>query len=358
MTNGATAASELLNPFLRLVRAQGRVAERRLLERATSLLGAVGIDPDALSRPNARIPHGAVMALLRGVVDVLDDPAAGLHAGIGAEADDFGLYEYVVRSALTLGLSVRCSERYLALLHDGAELELLIEGEQALLLHRLSRGLSAPASVHEFVLVALATGTQRYLGRRAVPTELRFEHAAPSYSAELEQAVATRVRFAQQHNALVFPAAALELPMVHADAGLHATLCRYADQLLAQLSTHKPVAHRVRSLVRERILEGEHSLATLPSVATSLRTSARSLRRKLEHEGTSHSDLVDDVRRELAISYLAQAELDLSQIAFRLGFAYSPAFHRAFKRWYGMGPSDYRRRMAGGQWQRLLGGQQ
>jgi len=356
MASGATAATELLNPFLRLVRAQGRVAERRLLERAGPLLASVGVDQDALSRPNARIPHAAVMALLRVVVEVLDDPAAGLHAGIGAQADDFGLYEYVVRSAPTLGLSVRCSERYLALLHEGAELELAVDGERALLVYRLSRGLTAPSGVHEFVISALLAGTKRYLGPRALPSELRFEHAAPPYRAELERAVGTVVRFEQSHTALVFPAAALDLPMAHADAGLHATLCRYADQLLAQLSTHKPVAHRVRSLLRERIVEGEHAQATLPSVASALRTSARSLRRKLEHEGTSHSDLVDDVRRELAIGFLAQAELDLSQIAFRLGFAYSPAFHRAFRRWYGMGPSDYRRRMGGQLVQRLLGG--
>ena len=355
MRSGASAATELLNPFLRLVRQQGRAAERQLLERATPLLTAVGVDQDVLARPNARIPHAAVMGLLRVVVEVLDDPAAGLHAGVAAQADDFGLYEYVVRSAPTLGQSVRCSERYLALLHDGAGLELVVDGEQALLMYRLSRGLTAPAGVYEFVLSALLTGTQRFLGPRALPSELRFEHAAPAYRAELEQTLGTRVRFEQTHTALVFPTAALELPMVHAEAGLHATLCRYADQLLAQLSTHKPVAHRVRSLLRERIVEGEHSQATLPSMASALRTSTRSLRRKLEHEGTSHSDLVDDVRRELAIGYLAQAELDLSQIAFRLGFAYSPAFHRAFRRWYGMGPSDYRRRMAGGQWQRMLG---
>jgi AraC-like DNA-binding protein len=354
--SGATAATELLNPFLRLVRAQGRLAERRLLERAAPVLGSVGVDQDALSRPNARIPHAAVLALLRAVVEVLDDPAAGLHAGTSAQADDFGLYEYVVRSAPTLGLSLRCSERYLALLHDGAELELVVEGDQALLAYRLSRGLSAPGGVHEFVVCALLAGTRRYLGPRAIPRELRFEHAPPPYLAELEQAVGTVVRFGQAHTALVFSSAALELPMTHADAGLHATLCRYADQLLAQLSTHKPVAHRVRSLLRERIVEGEHSQATLPSMASALRTSARSLRRKLEHEGTSHSDLVDDVRRELAIGFLAQAELDLSEIAFRLGFAYSPAFHRAFRRWYGMGPSDYRKRMGGQLVQRLLGG--
>jgi AraC-like DNA-binding protein len=348
-------ATELLNPFLRMVREAGRGAERRLLERSAGLLGSAGVDQDALGQADARIPHSVAVGLMRLVIEVLDDPAAALHAGMTVHPDDFGLFEYVVRTAPTLELSARSSERYLPLLHDGAEAELIIDGERALFVQRLTRGLAAPAGVQEFVMAAFITGTQRYLGSPSPPSEVRFEHAAPPHAAELERVFATKVRFEQEQTALVFPTAALALPMVHADAGLHGVLCRYADQQLAQLTTHKPVAHRVRNLLRERIVEGAHEHASLPSVASTMRTSARSLRRKLEHEGTSHSDLVDDVRRELAVDLLAQAELDLSQIAFRLGFAYSPAFHRAFRRWYGMGPSDYRKRMGGGAWmQRLL----
>jgi AraC-like DNA-binding protein len=356
VARGATIATELLSPFLRMVRDAGRAAERRLLERSAGLLASAGVDQDSLGQPNARIPHSAAVGLMRLIADLLGDPAVGLHAGMTVGPDDFGLFEYVVRSAPTLELSARSTQRYLPLLHDGAESELIADGKQARLIYRLTRGLASPAGVHEFVMAAFITGTARYLGIEAPPAEVHFEHAAPAHAAELERVFGSRVRFAQEHTALVFPAAALALPMVHADAGLHATLCRYADQQLAQLTTHKPVAHRVRNLVRERIGDGEHERANLPSVASTLRTSARSLRRKLEHEGTSHSDLVDDVRRELAVDLLAQAELDLSQIAFRLGFAYSPAFHRAFRRWYGMGPSDYRKRMGGGgAWmQRLL----
>jgi AraC-like DNA-binding protein len=350
-------ATELLNPFLRLVREAGRGAERRLLERSARLLGSAGVDQDTLGQANARISHAVAVGLMRIAIEVLDNPAAALHAGMSVGPDDFGLFEYVVRSAPTLELSARSNQRYLPLLHDGAESELVVEGEQALFVYRLTRGLVAPAGVQEFVVAAFISGTRRYLNISAPPSEVRFDHPAPAHAPEIERVFGTTVRFDQKQTALVFPSAALALPLVHADAGLHATLCRYADQELAQLSTHKPVAHRVRNLVRERIVDGNHEHATLPSVASALRTSERSLRRKLEHEGTSHSDLIDDVRRELAVDLLAQAELDLSQIAFRLGFAYSPAFHRAFRRWYGMGPSDYRKRMGGGAWmQRLLAG--
>jgi AraC-like DNA-binding protein len=67
-----------------------------------------------------------------------------------------------------------------------------------------------------------------------------------------------------------------------------------------------------------------------------------SLRRKLAAEHTTHSELLDALRRELALELLAHPELDIAEVAFRLGFSHPPAFHRAFKRWYGVSPSDHR----------------
>ena len=66
------------------------------------------------------------------------------------------------------------------------------------------------------------------------------------------------------------------------------------------------------------------------------------MRRKLGAEGTTHSELLDVLRRDLALELLAEPELDVAEIAFRLGFAHPPAFHRAFKRWLGISPSEHR----------------
>jgi AraC-like DNA-binding protein len=83
------------------------------------------------------------------------------------------------------------------------------------------------------------------------------------------------------------------------------------------------------------------------NIARQLHISPRTLGRKLEHEGTNFKELLDDLRRRLALSYVGGHDLGLAEIAFLLGFSQSAAFHRAFKRWTGVTPLEYRRARRG-----------
>jgi len=83
-------------------------------------------------------------------------------------------------------------------------------------------------------------------------------------------------------------------------------------------------------------------------VATRLGMSRRSLTRHLEHEHTSYSELLNEVRRELALQLLRRDDLDVQEIAARLGYSLTAAFSRAFRRWEGMSPMQYRRAHATG----------
>ena len=82
--------------------------------------------------------------------------------------------------------------------------------------------------------------------------------------------------------------------------------------------------------------------ATLADVASALHLSERTLARKLEHEGTSFKNLLEDLRRRLALRYVGDSDLAFSEIAFLLGFSQVAAFHRAFKRWTDQTPLEYR----------------
>jgi AraC-like DNA-binding protein len=86
-------------------------------------------------------------------------------------------------------------------------------------------------------------------------------------------------------------------------------------------------------------------LPTLPTTATAVRIPERTLQRRLAEEGVSHSALVDDVRRSLAVKYLGSANVSVTEIAYMLHFADPTVFSRAFKRWTGESPAAYRKRL-------------
>jgi len=83
-------------------------------------------------------------------------------------------------------------------------------------------------------------------------------------------------------------------------------------------------------------------LPTMAAVARTLGMSARSLHRSLEAEGTKFLAIVDDVRREFAQRYLARKSLNLGEVSYLVGFSDNSAFFKAFKRWTGKKPGEYR----------------
>ena len=103
---------------------------------------------------------------------------------------------------------------------------------------------------------------------------------------------------------------------------------------------------RVRGLLIRNLGVGNAEAASLSAVASELRLPGRTLQRRLAAEGTSFAALLDSVRHELAIEHMADPRTSLAEIAFALGFADQAGFHRAFMRWTGRTPGEYRKRLA------------
>jgi len=129
-------------------------------------------------------------------------------------------------------------------------------------------------------------------------------------------------------------------PRYVTDRSLLEILTSHADALLRQLPPRPPgIAGRARAVIAET-LAAEHSGAD--QVARRLGVSLRTLHRRLAEEGTSHGELIDEVRREQAMLHLAGNQFSIGEISFLLGFAHPNGFHKAFKRWMRMTPVQYR----------------
>jgi AraC-like DNA-binding protein len=149
-----------------------------------------------------------------------------------------------------------------------------------------------------------------------------------------------RVVFDAAFNGFTFEKDFLSAPMKTADAKLHHVLRAHAELVLSELPRTESLTQRVRDQVAQQLTRGGPSAE---EVARELHMSRRTLSRKLLAEGTNFTDLLDDMRRRSALRYVADRELGLSEIAFLLGFSQTGAFHRAFKRWTGQTPLEYRR---------------
>jgi AraC-like DNA-binding protein len=272
------------------------------------------------------------------------DPDLGLHAALAITEGDHGALEYAARSSATMGEAVEVIGRFMRLVNDALDFRLVLEGDRAGL--RLDSRVSLPRAAADFQSAAFQMAERRYRPASFEPTyEVLFTHPRPERVDVYAQVFGHgKLQFSAPFNGFLFDRGYLQIPMPTADHKLHALMRRHAELLVAELPKAESVTEKVRALVAEQLSGGD---PTVEHVAAALYMSTRTLARKLEHEGTSFKELLDDLRRRLALRYVGGHDRGLSEIAFLLGFSQTAAFHRAFKRWTGQTPLDYRRARRG-----------
>jgi AraC-like DNA-binding protein len=303
------------------------------------------LDPLEAMDPDERVPFTVSLELMRGGIAMTGDEDLGLKAATEVERGDYGALEYVARSAPTFGAALEVMGRYLALVNDALRFRLEIEGERAIV--HLESAIVLPRAGADFQAAAFhwAAALLRDDAIDGAASEVWFEHERPANIELYEQIFKqTKVMFGMPFNAFVFERVLLDRKIPTADPALHNLVRKHADALLNELPRAESFTKRVRELMLGE-LEGGNPSAV--HIASSLHMSARTLTRRLEDEGTTFKDLLDDLRRTLSLRYVGSTDLGLSEIAFLLGFSQSAAFHRAFKRWTGQTPLEYRRARRG-----------
>ena len=188
--------------------------------------------------------------------------------------------------------------------------------------------------------LALSLG-RREVGVHFVPEAVCFAHARPNRVTEQERVFGAPVHYGCPRNELVLARELLERPQRHAELRLLAILDRQLGEILSGL----PEGHGFRDVVKRRVLDDlPERQPVVAGVARKLHMSARSLQRRLQSEGTSFAEVLSELRRDRALCYLQDRRISIGEVAVLLGFLDVTAFHRAFKRWTGTTPAEYRRR--------------
>lgn len=306
-----------------------------------AVLRRCDLDEAALKRLPERVPFALVVRLFAAMHAVTGEQGFGLRFAAQVLPETWEMLGYVVRSSGTLGDALLRAGRYLRLISDATELSLHVEGKRALLLYRNPYPELALPEITEFVLAVIAIIGRHLSGRNVVPLEVRFTHAEPDDTTLHTQLFGAPVRFRRPHDGLVLDEAVLHLPIGSHDPRLCTLLERQAEQLLARLPEPRRFTRAVQDLLTSEIESGNSSA---DRVAAHLGLHPKTLRRRLQAEGTSHRRLLESVRRDLAERYLTVSDKTVSEMAFMLGYADPSAFHKAFRRWTGIAPDVYRRR--------------
>lgn len=305
------------------------------------LLHRAGIAPELLSAPQARVSSPQYGQLWHHIAQAIDDEFFGMGSH-PMRSGSFTLLCHALIHADTLERALRRALRFLRLVIFDLEGELLLEGEHArIVVH--DRTLEPKRAFAYGTYLLMLHGLACWLiGRRIPLLRAEFRCAEPYFSDEWQVFFSENLLFNQAQSGMVFERAFLALPNIQNERTMKEFL-RYAPaNFLVKYKNSEGLAARIRRRLREIPPEAWPDCDTL---ARQFHTSTATLRRRLEKEGITYRGILDGLRRDLAICHLSDGQLSMAEIAAQLGFTETSAFYRAFKKWTGLAPGQYRRHL-------------
>ncbi|MCR6632372.1 MAG: AraC family transcriptional regulator [Magnetospirillum sp.] len=299
----------------------------------------VGVDENRLTDPKLALDLGAYVGMMEEAAGETGNDNFGLWYGQQFKPAMLGLIGEVALASPTLGAAVSNLAQLFPYHQQATETRLVRDGDLLRLEYRILDGrILSRRQDAELTMGMFANVFRHCLGAGWTPEEVHCEHPRPEGWREHERAFDAPVHFGQRTNAVVFRDLDLDRPMPEGDLG---RLTRLRDELVRVAGGTGAVGFldRVKGEVRSRLPDGTPAVE---EVAEALGLARWTLQRRLADHGLSYSDVVDQVRRDLACLHLRQPHVAVAEIGFMLGYSEVSAFSRAFRRWQGVSPQAYR----------------
>ena len=314
------------------------------LDRAT-MLRAAELDERALVDPDGRIPIRRHLDLWRFLVDQLDDRDFGLRIGRSLELADVGLVGYLMLNSETVGEALDRLSRFGSIIDETDQLLVRRAGRHyAIGWEPIPEQLGDLRPMADLDVAALHTVLEELSGRTVVPLEVRLPYAErPQDDRPWRALFRCDITFGAPRTELVVERRVLAYDVATGDRALGDYLEQYAEQVLAELGQGDSISERVR----RRLWAGmKGGIVDIETVSSALAMSPRTLQRRLRAERSSFTEIRDDLRHELATRLLPDRRLAIYEVAHLLGYSEPSTFHRAFRRWEGVAPREYRSQVA------------
>jgi len=309
------------------------------------LLNQYGLDAARLSQPLARLSIPRYMRLGHAAIALTQQPALGLRMGQLSRLSQAGLAGVTAAQAPTVREAARTLIRFEALYGSNYRGQSSLH-EDALGAWLRFYSISPYNAYNRFVVDSIISGWLHQLssvaGTTLISEHIDIEFSEPDYAEQYRHLSHHPLHFRADTNQLRLNHDALDLRNAQHCPSTWSCLLLMCERELEQLTRTRSLRERITQLLGPLLNGGREP--DLEEVAARLKLPTWTLRRKLTEEGTQFRAILNDTRRDLAMTYIRDTELAFGEIAYLLGFASAEAFQRAFKRWNAETPGEFRRR--------------
>jgi AraC-like DNA-binding protein len=302
-------------------------------------LARAGLSEATLLDRMTRLAPDRSRKLAAELIAQIGDPQVGLRAAERLRLNDMDLLGYLVRHSPHPLAAIEQLVRYARLLGDTADARIERAGARVAMTFGLLDGRRMLPEATDYTVASIFRLVRELSRGRALPAEVFLQRPRPARPAGYRRFFQCPVSFGTDRSKLVYEQARLTVPFADGDSRLVAILEVRADEVIATLPRRTTVVEHVRAHITSRL---ENGACDVRATALELGLSERTLRRRLRKSGSTYRTVLDEVRRELALALVEQRDESIATIAHRVGFADTTGFARAFRRWTGLQPHEYR----------------
>ncbi len=309
---------------------------------ADECLRGSGLKITEIHDPDVRTSVRQYLSVCQNAVRLSVDPATPFEVGQAMHLSAYGMYGYALMCSPTVRDFFNLGVKYHRLATPTLTIQWREDPDAAVWVFPDSF-ISAPsAELRQFLLeqqfAQHVTHLKDIAGPNCLPVKAHFVHPAPSHAALYTTYLGCPCLFDQEKYELYYPRSILDQKPQLAHRLTSTLLQETCDRLIGQSKTESGTAGEVYQLM----MRTPGQFPSMDEAAEALHMTTRTLRRRLQSEGVSFVEIADDVRGSLATEYLRTTELSVEDIAVLVGFNDPANFRRAFKRWTGKNPGEYR----------------
>jgi AraC-like DNA-binding protein len=308
---------------------------------ATPLLKQTGIPVTALDDPDHTLERSKELLFIERALEGLDKPGFGLRCGPRYHLSFYGMLGLAAMTSANLTEAYRVIFKHLPMTWTYVYWSLYTEDGVAVINLEPHRDLGG---CYQYMidrgLAAGYTIACDALGYPPPLVEVNVRQPEPPYAQLYRDTFNCPVNFGAPNNDFRMEESCITLPLLQAESDSARIFAAQCKQICASLVEEGSFAE----VIRQHLLQLPNQIASLENIADRLHMTPRTIQRKLADENTSYLELVEKVRRNLAVEYLKSTALTIDDVAVRLGYADAPSFSHAFKRWTGKSPGALRER--------------